>query len=63
MAHQLRSEFSAWLLRRSANMPLKEVAELFAVSPSRISHIQQLMETIQLSRLQQKAMKLCNIKK
>jgi len=43
--------------------PLKEVAELFAVSPSRISRIQQLMETIQLPRLQRKAMKLCNIKK
>ncbi|NOX91108.1 MAG: hypothetical protein GXP18_01255 [Gammaproteobacteria bacterium] len=53
---------AAWLLRRSANMPLKEVAELFGVSPSRISHIQRLMEADQPSRLQRKAMKLCNVK-
>ena len=53
---------AAWLLRRSANVSLKEVAELFGVSPSRISHIQRLVETGQLSRLQQKAVKLCNVK-
>jgi len=53
---------AAWLLRRSANVSLKEVAELFGVSPSRISHIQRSMEAGQLSQLQQKAMTLCNVK-
>ncbi|VAW96106.1 FIG00759408: hypothetical protein [hydrothermal vent metagenome] len=53
---------AAWLLRRSANMALKAVAELFGVSPSRISHIQRSMETGSLTRLQEKVMIQCNVK-
>lgn len=53
---------AAWLLRRAANLPLKEVAALFGVSPSRISHIQRSMETERPSRLQKKAASLCNVK-
>jgi hypothetical protein len=53
---------AAWLLRRSANMSLKAVAELFGVSPSRISHIQRSMETGQLTRLQKNMMRQCNVK-
>ncbi len=61
-SHAQAYHCAAWLLRRSANVSLKGVAELFGVSPSRISHIQRSMETGQLSRLQQKAMQLCNVK-
>ncbi|MCF6257411.1 MAG: transposase [Gammaproteobacteria bacterium] len=53
---------AAWLLRRSANMPLKKVADLFGVSPSRVSHIQRAMEIGQPSRLRKRAMLKCNIK-
>lgn len=61
-SHAQAYHCAAWLLRRSANVSLKGVAELFGVSPSRISHIQRSMETGQLSRLQRKAMHLCNVK-
>lgn len=53
---------AAWLFRRSANLPLKEVAGLFGVSPSRISHIQRSMDTGRLSPLQRKAAKQCKVK-
>ena len=61
-SHAQAYHCAAWLLRRSANVSLKGVAELFGVSPSRISHIQRSMEADQPSRLQQKAMRLCNVK-
>ena len=35
---------AAFLLRRAANLPLRDVAALFSVSPSRISHIQRDIE-------------------
>lgn len=39
-ADQSAYRAAAYLLRRAANLPLKEVAALFGVSPSRISRIQ-----------------------
>jgi len=53
---------AAWLLRRIANEPLREVAKRFGVSPSRISHIQRVLETHGLSRQQAQAQKLCKAK-
>ena len=53
---------AAWLLRRIANEPLGMVAQRFGVSPSRISHIQQALETHGLSRQQTQAQKLCKVK-
>lgn len=53
---------AAYLLRRVANMPLKEVAHMFGVSPSRISHIQRAIETRALSGKAQKLMLLCKVK-
>ena len=34
---------AVYLLRRAANLPLREVASLSGVSPSRVSHIQRQM--------------------
>ena len=63
-AHPDAYQCAAWLLRRAANLPLRQVAELFGVSPSRISHIQRQRETAeQISKEQRKAMRLCQIKK
>jgi len=53
---------AAWLLRRISNEPLGEVAQRFGVSPSRISHIQRVLETHSFSRQQVKAQKLCKVK-
>ena len=53
---------AAWLLRRIANEPLRVVAHRFGVSPSRISHIQRVIENQTLSRRQVKARNLCHIK-
>jgi REP element-mobilizing transposase RayT len=53
---------AAYLLRRAANVPLNEVAALFGVSASRISHIQRSMESKRLSREEQEAIQLCKVK-
>lgn len=53
---------AAYLLRRVANMPLKEVANMFGVSPSRISHIQRAIETGELSGEARQLMLLCKVK-
>ena len=53
---------AAWLLRRKANLPLGEVAELFGVSISRISHIQRGIEGRQPSARELEVMALCNVK-
>ena len=53
---------ATYLLRRAANMPLKEVAKLFGVSPSRISHIQLAMETRKLTKGERRVVALCKVK-
>jgi len=53
---------AAWLLRRVANETLREVADRFGVSPSRISHIQGGIERQGLSRKQAHAYKTCKVK-
>lgn len=53
---------AAYLLRRAANMSLREVAALFGVSVSRISHIQRRMETKRRSLRQVEAIRLCKVK-
>lgn len=42
--HQPAFQAAIYLLRRAANLPLKEVAALGGVSPSRVSHIQRAIE-------------------
>jgi hypothetical protein len=55
---------AAWLLRRAANLPLRQVAELFDVSPSRISHIQRQRETAEkMNKEAKRAMRLCQVKR
>jgi len=61
-AHPEAYQCAAWLLRRVANKPLGLVAQQFGVFPSRISHIQQALETHGLNRRQVKAQKLCQVK-
>jgi putative transposase len=53
---------AAYLLRRVVNMTLREVAALFGVSVSRISHIQRRIETKQLSGQELETMRLCKVK-
>lgn len=53
---------AAYLLRRVANMTLREVATLFGVSVSRISHIQRWIETKQLSAQELETIRLCKVK-
>jgi REP element-mobilizing transposase RayT len=43
-AHRQGYHLAAYLLRRRANIPLKDVAGMFGVSVSRISHIQKQMD-------------------
>ena len=60
--HSQAYQIAAWLLRRKANLPLSEVAELFGVSASRISHIQHGIEERQPSARELEVIALCNVK-
>lgn len=60
--HPEAYQIAAWLLRRKANLPLGEVAELFGVSASRISHIQRLIEGRQASARELDVITFCNTK-
>ena len=60
--HSEAYQIAAWLLRRKANLPLGEVAELFGVSASRISHIQRVIEGRQPSARELEVIALCNVK-
>jgi transcriptional regulator with XRE-family HTH domain len=60
--HAEAYQIAAWLLRRKANLPLGEVAELFGVSTSRISHIQRGIEGRQPSARELEVIALCNVK-
>ena len=53
---------AVWLLRRAANEPLNTVAIRFGVSASRISKIQDALESTPLTELQQLAMTECRVK-
>lgn len=61
-AHQ--EAFQAWvyLLRRTVNLPLSEVARRCKVSPSRISKIQRTMEQSKPSPMLQQLLGKCNVK-
>lgn len=60
--HREAYQAAAYLLRRVANLGLKEVAEIFAVSPPRISHIQHRIETEQQGPQVQDLLKLYKVK-
>jgi putative transposase len=60
--HSEAYQIAAWLLRRKANLPLGEVAELFGVSASRISHIQRGIEGRQPSARELEVIALFNVK-
>lgn len=60
--HAEAYQIAAWLLRRKANLPLGEVAKLFGVSASRISHIQRELEGRQPSAREREVIALYNVK-
>ena len=49
-SHPEAYQCAVWLLRRAASEPLRGVAQRFGASQSRVSHIQQAMETGPLTR-------------
>ena len=53
---------AACLLHRAANLSLRDNADVFSVSPSRISHIQHMIESRRLTQRERKACGLCKIK-
>ena len=53
---------AAWLLRRAVNLSHKDTADVFGVSPSRISHIQRMIESRRFTQRERKACGLCKIK-
>lgn len=61
-AHREAYHTAVWLLRRAANEPLNTVAIRFGVSPSRISKIQDAVESTPLTALQHLAMTECKVK-
>ena len=59
--HAESYQTAALLLRRAANLSLKDTAEVFGVSPARISHIQHMIELRRLTQRERKACGLCKI--
>lgn len=59
-----QAAFKAWvyLLRRAANLPLAEVARRCGVSPSRVSHIQRIIEGGTLDGNLRRLLLECNVK-
>ena len=59
-----QESFQAWvyLLRRVANLPLREVAKHGNVSPSQISKIQRAIEAQKIPASLQKLLDKCNVK-
>ncbi len=60
--HSEYYQIAAWLLRFAANLSLKDTADVFGMSPSRISHIQRMIESRRLTQREHKACGLCIIK-
>ena len=60
--HREAYQTAVWLLRRAANEPLNRVAVRFGVSPSRISKIQDAIESTSLTPQQRVAMERCKVK-
>ncbi len=56
------ADYTAYLLRRAANESLNTVAVRFGVSASRISKIQDAIESTPFTPLQRQAMAQCAIK-
>ena len=60
--HREAYQTAVWLLRRAANEPLNMVAVRFGVSVSRISKIQDAIESTALAPHQRQAMEQCKVK-
>lgn len=60
--HREAYQTAVWLLRRAPNEPLNMVAVRFGVSASRISKIQDTIESTSLTPQQQTAMERCKVK-
>ncbi|MDZ4732776.1 MAG: transposase [Nitrospirota bacterium] len=60
--HREAYHTAVWLLRRAANEPLNTVAVRFGVSPSRISKIQDAIESTALTPQRRHAMAQCKVK-
>jgi putative transposase len=61
-SHREAYQTAVYLLRRAANEPLQSVAIRFQISPSRVSHIQQMIESHPLSPQQQTIFAICKVK-
>lgn len=60
--HQEAFQAWAYLLRRASNLPLQEVAKRCQVSPSRISKIQRIIETGNVSATLRQLLARCKVK-
>ena len=60
--HAESYQTAARFLRRAANLLLKDTADVFDMSPSRISHIQRIIESRRFILRERKAFWLCIIK-
>lgn len=60
--HREAYHTAVYLLRRAANDPLQQVAIRFGVSPSRVSKIQRMVESLPLSPEQGEAFAECKVK-
>lgn len=60
--HREAYQTAVWLLRRAANEPLNRVAVRFGVSASRISKIQDAMESPAFTPQQRAAIAQCKVK-
>ncbi len=60
--HREAYQTAVWLLRRAANEPLNTVAVRFVVSASRISAIQDAIESTPLNPQQRQALEQCKVK-
>ena len=61
-SHREAYQTAVYLLRRAANEPLQSVAIRSQISPSRVSHIQQTIESHPLSPQQQIPFAMCKVK-
>jgi hypothetical protein len=60
--HAESYQTAAWLLPRAANLSLKDTADVLGVSPSRISHIQRMIESRRLTQRERKTCDMYKIK-
>ena len=60
--HAESYQTAVWLLRRATNLSLKDAADVFDGSLSRISHIQRMIESRRLTQRERKTFEMCKVK-